>query len=416
MTATDQQPVDPQLIDPQLIDPQRIDPQPVDPQPDDPQLMDPQLIDPQLIDVVVIGAGQSGLSAAYHLRQRGIEFVVLDGGSTAGGAWHHRWPSLTLGRAHRLHDLPGLAVPASAPDTPAAVVVTDYFSSYEKTFDLPVRRPVRVSAVRDDGERLLVTTDDGSWAARAVINATGTWTRPFVPHYPGMESFAGRQLHTVDYRAAADFVGEHVVVVGGGASAVQLLLEIADVTTTTWVTRREPVWRDGPFDEDAGRHAVSLAAAAAREGRALPSVVSTTGLVRTAATEAARARGVLDRRPMFDRIEPDGVRWRDGEVRADVILWCTGFRPAVEHLAPLHLREPGGGIRLVGTRAAREPRLQLVGYGPSASTVGATRAGAAAVRDVARLLAMTTGPLPARLARQRPPGRRPAGEQARRGP
>jgi len=348
---------------------------------------DPHPTDAQVIDVVVIGAGQAGLSAAYHLRQRGIEFVVLDGGTTAGGAWHHRWPSLTLGRAHRLHELPGLPVPPSPPATPASVVVTDYFASYEEIFDLPVRRPVRVSAVRDDGERLLVLTDDGSWSARAVINATGTWTRPFVPHYPGIESFQGRQLHTVDYRAAADFAGKHVVVVGGGASAVQLLLEIAEVTTTTWVTRREPVWREGPFDEDAGRHAVALAAAAAREGRALPSIVSTTGLMRTPATEAARARGVLDRRPMFARIEPHGVSWADEYVAADVILWCTGFRPAVDHLAPLHLRKTGGGIQLVGTRAAREPRLHLVGYGPSASTIGATRAGAAAVRDVARLLA-----------------------------
>jgi cation diffusion facilitator CzcD-associated flavoprotein CzcO len=243
-----------------------------------------------------------------------------------------------------------------------------------------------VSAVRDDGERLLVETDSGSWSARAVINATGTWTRPFVPHYPGIETFAGRQLHTVDYRSAADFAGRHVVVVGGGASAVQLLLEVAAVTTTTWVTRRPPVWRDGPFDEDAGRHAVAVAAQAAAEGRVLPSIVSTTGLMRTPATEAARERGVLQRRPMFTRIEPDGVRWADEFVRADVILWCTGFRPAVEHLAPLQLREPGGGIRLVGTRAAREPRLHLVGYGPSASTIGATRAGAAAVRAIARLL------------------------------
>jgi hypothetical protein len=168
---------------------------------------------------------------------------------------------------------------------------------------------------------------------------------------------------------------------------VQLLLEVAQTTSTTWVTRRTPIWREGPFDQEAGRAAVAMATAAAEEGRVLPSIVSTTGLMRTAATEAARARGVLDRRPMFARIEPDGVRWPDGSFqRADVLLWCTGFRPAVDHLAPLHLREPGGGIRVLGTRAAREPRLQLVGYGGSASTIGATRAGAAAVRDIRRLL------------------------------
>jgi cation diffusion facilitator CzcD-associated flavoprotein CzcO len=340
------------------------------------------------VDVVVIGAGQAGLSSAYHLSRADLEFVVLDAGSTAGGAWHHRWPSLTLGHAHRIHDLPGMPLPPSAPDVPAAQVVTDYFAAYETEFDLPVRRPVHVTAVRDGADgRLDVETGSGTWSARAVINATGTWSRPFVPYYPGIDTFAGRQLHTADYRSAEEFAGRHVVVIGGGASAVQLLLEIAQTTSTTWVTRRTPIWRDGPFDQEAGRAAVAMATAAAEEGRVLPSIVSTTGLMRTPATEAARAQGVLERRSMFARIERDGVRWADGSFqRADVLLWCTGFRPAVDHLAPLRLREPGGGIRLVGTRAAREPRLHLVGYGGSASTIGATRAGAAAVREIRRLL------------------------------
>ena len=86
---------------------------------------------------------------------------------------------------------------------------------------------------------------------------------------------------------------------------------------------------------------------------------------------------------MFERITPHGVRWADGrEQHADVILWATGFRAVLDHLAPLRLRGPGGGIRMDGTRVATEPRLHLVGYGPSASTVGANRAGRAAVREL----------------------------------
>ncbi len=82
------------------------------------------------------------------------------------------------------------------------------------------------------------------------------------------------------------------------------------------------------------------------------------------------------------------MAWRDGrQVSADVILWATGFRAALDHLAPLRLREPGGGIRVEGTRAVADPRIHLVGYGPSASTIGANRAGRAAVRDIRRLLA-----------------------------
>ena len=338
------------------------------------------------VDVAVLGAGQAGLAAAYHLKRRGIDFVVLDAGATSGGAWRHRWPSLTLGRAHRIADLPGLPLGDAPADVPASVVVTDYFARYEETFEFPVRRPVRVNDVRSHSDgRLRIETDAGTWSARIVVNATGTWTRPFVPYYPGIETFAGRQLHTVDYSSAEDFAGRHVVVVGGGASAVQLLLEIAAVTSTTWVTRREPVWREGPFDEQAGRNAVAIAADAVREGRPLPSVVATTGLMRTPATEAARARGVLDRRPMFSEIEPDGVRWSDGQfVQADVLLWCTGFRPAVDHLAPLALREHGGGIRMDGTRAHRDARVHLIGYGPSASTVSGAHAAAEAVRAIAR--------------------------------
>src|SRR5690606_37997196 len=106
------------------------------------------------------------------------------------------------------------------------------------------------------------------------------------------------------------------------------------------------------------------------------------------ALRAAAERGALDRRPMFERVEPDGVRWADGTFqRADVILWTTGFRAQLDHLAPLRLRGRGGGIVMAGTRPAAEARVPLIGYGPSSSTVGANRAGRDAVREVEALLA-----------------------------
>ncbi|MGY1774184.1 NAD(P)-binding domain-containing protein [Blastococcus sp. SYSU D00813] len=342
------------------------------------------------VDVVVVGGGQGGLSTAYHLARLGFPresgFVVLDADEGAGGAWRHRWPSLTVGTTHRVHDLPGLAFPGRG-EQPAAEAVPAYFAEYERRFALPVHRPVQVTAVRRDGEGFRVETPAGDWSARAVVNATGTWTRPFVPRYPGQDTFRGRQLHTVDYRSAAEFAGQSVVVVGGGASALQLLGEISEVARTTWVTRRPPVWREGPFDEAAGREAVARVAAAVREGRSPGSVVGNTGLVVTPWIAAARDRGALERLPVFDRITPDGVAWDDGRsVRADAILWATGFRAAVAHLAPLHLRAPGGAIPVDGTRVVGEPRLHLVGYGPTASTIGANRGGRAAAVDLAREL------------------------------
>jgi cation diffusion facilitator CzcD-associated flavoprotein CzcO len=352
------------------------------------------------VDVVVIGAGQAGLSTAWGLVRQGFAretgFVVLDADERPGGAWQHRWPSLTLESTHRVHDLPGL--PFAPGDDAIAVrdAVPTYFAAYERAFDLPVHRPVRVSAITRTGDgRYLVTTDDGSWTARAVVNATGTWTRPFVPRYPGQELFRGRQLHTVDYDGPEEFRGQHVVVVGGGASATQLLGEISRVAGTTWVTRRPPVWREGGFGEAEGREVVAKVAAAVREGRRPGSVVGLTGLITSTPYIAdALDRGVLDRQPMFDRIVEDGVVWEDGRfVRADAILWATGFRAAVGHLATLHLRGTGGGIRMDGTHVAGEPTLHLVGYGPSASTIGANRAGRSAARSLRRLL-LDPGELP----------------------
>jgi thioredoxin reductase len=340
------------------------------------------------IDTVVIGGGQAGLSTAYFLRKFGIEYVVLDHSPAAGGAWQFRWPSLTLSTAHRVHDLPGMPLGEQDTSRPAAEVVSEYFARYERTFQLNVRRPVHVAAVRDSGDRLVVESSAEVWLAHTVVNATGTWDKPFVPYYPGRETFRGWQLHSSAYPGADAFAGKHVVVVGGGASATQQLAEISQVTTTTWVTRRPPEFRAaGAFTEEWGRRVEAAVAANTARGGPPRSVVSYTGLGLTPEVEAARKRGALDRLPMFDRITPDGVAWDDGRfVRADVILWATGFRPAVDHLAPLKLREPAGGIAVVNTRAVREPRLFLVGYGPSASTIGAARAGRVAATGVRDLL------------------------------
>ena len=341
------------------------------------------------VNAVVIGAGQAGLSASYFLRHYGVEHVVLDGAPGPGGAWQHRWPSLRLGKVHGIHDLPDM--PFGQPDDsrPASEVVAEYFAAFERANALPVQRPVRVTAVRENGDgRLFVVTDRGDWVARAVVNATGTWERPFWPYYPGQRTFQGRQLHTADYQGPAEMAGKRVVVVGGGASGTQALAEISLVAAdTTWVTRRPPVWREGPFREQDGRAAVALVDERVRAGLPPVSVVGVTGLGVTPDVAEARERGVLERLPMFDRVVPDGVEWADGRhVRADVILWATGFRAALDHLAPLHLRTPGGGILMDGTRVVPDPRVHLVGYGPSASTVGATRAGRAAAREIRELL------------------------------
>lgn len=353
------------------------------------------------VDIVVIGAGQAGLSSAYHLRRLGLEpdrdVVTLDRYAGPGGAWQHRWPSLTLATTNRVHDLPGLKFEdvvdvGAAGQVRASTAVPQYYAAYEDAFDLRVHRPVEVSVVCDRGERLRVETDRGIFSARGIVNATGTWETPYIPDYPGRDRFRGEQLHTRDYRSAEAFAGKHVIVVGAGISALQLLGEISRVTTTTWVTRRAPEFREGSFTPEDGRKAVALVEERVRRGLPAASVVSVTGIPLTPAIRELQERGVLARRPMFDEITESGVRWVDGtETRADVILWCTGFRSSLDHLAPLQLREDSGGIVMTGrlaTQVAKDPRIHLVGYGPSASTIGANRAGAAAARELAEHLGL----------------------------
>ncbi|MFE6968394.1 FAD-dependent oxidoreductase [Isoptericola sp. NPDC057653] len=357
---------------------------------------------PQAADVVVVGAGQAGLSAAYHLRRRGFvpadgatagarTFLVLDAEDGPGGAWRHRWRSLRMSTVNGIHDLPGIEQPDVEPEAASVDVLPAYFGDYERELALPVVRPVRVRRVEEarDGSLLVRWEGEGrtgTVVARALVNATGTWSKPFWPAYPGQETFRGRQLHTADYVRAEDFAGQRVAVVGGGISAVQLLEEVSHVAQTFWFTRREPVWRDS-FDSGDGARAVAMVADRVREGLPPLSVVSVTGLIKSPVLLAAEERGVLRRRPMFTRVAPDGVVLPDGDLLpVDVIFWNTGFRAALDHLRPLHLRTAGGGIRMDGTQVDGEPRVHLIGYGPSASTVGANRAGRDAVVRIVRYL------------------------------
>lgn len=346
------------------------------------------------VDIVVIGAGQAGLSAAYYLQKAGLAagsgFVVLDDELAAGGAWQHRWDSLTLSNVNGINDLPEMAfadaVNKKDKALQANIAVPIYYEAYEKAFDLPIIRPVKVQEVSERNGRFYVRTNGLQFSARGIINATGTWKTPNLPKYDGADKFQGKQLHTVDYRSADDFIGKHVLVVGAGISAVQLLGELSAVTRTTWVSRRSPDFRRQEFTEELGRKAVELVDRRVREGLPAQSVVSVTGLPITPAIDMMLAQGVLDWNPMFEQITSRGVRWADGtELAVDVIFWNTGFRHNIDHLKPLNLVNTLGGIKMSGrlaTQVAADPRIHLIGYGPSASTIGANRAGRAAAKEL----------------------------------
>jgi cation diffusion facilitator CzcD-associated flavoprotein CzcO len=349
--------------------------------------------------VVIIGAGQAGLSVAYHLQRMGLRtggdgVAILDRGPAEGGAWQHRWAALRLGTAHRVNDLPGMREMGLSFDTadrgrPARDVVREYYRRYEQFYGLHVQRPVTVTAVSDDGPTLAVRHSRGAHRALAVVNATGTWGAPYLPYYPGVRRFAGVQAHTATYRSAEDFRGLRVLVVGGGTSAIGFLLELEGVAERTiWSTRRpvDYLERD-ELDLESALSAVAAQDAAARAGEELPSIVSGTGVPRTERIAAGIDRGLLVSRGPFAGLKEHAVVWPDGsQDEIDAILWATGFRPEVRHLASLGLRERAGGIAVTMGVSERDPRLFFAGYGPQASTIGANRAGRVIARQVFRLV------------------------------
>lgn len=383
---------------------------------------------PTTYDALIIGAGQAGLAAAHELIHRGLkpgkDCVILDANPHPGGAWQNRWDSLTLGKTHKIANLPQMKLDPPDPDTPASQAVGNYYGEYEEKFDLQVIRPVRIIQVRSlvsgskDSPLEAIAENGQRWVAKYVLNATGTWENPYVPYISGAKNFRGQQLHTVDYTKAEDFAGKHVVVIGGGLSAVQFLLELEPVTTTTWATRRPPSFSPHHESEKWGR-AIEVAVRSQTRAAAQPrSVVGNTGIPQRVAYVEGVKRGLLVSRGMFNKITEDSVIFNDPhtamvngvgpfadleleipeswkpyplgtELNADVLFWNTGFRPTLRHLAPLKLHNgmKNRGIPMLDeVSPVADPRVFLVGYASTASTIGANRAGRLAGRSVAEKL------------------------------
>lgn len=324
------------------------------------------------VRALVIGGGQAGLATAFYLRRRGIEHVVLDDQERPGGAWLHTWASLRLFSPAAYSSLPGWRMPPAAGEGyPDAGHVIDYLTRYEERYDIPVRRRERVLAVdRSDGG-YRVRTSQGVWHAEVVLNTTGTWSRPFVPSYPEAGTFAGAQLHSAQYRSPQRYTGQRVIVVGGANSGAQIAADLAGHADVTWCTTHPPRFLP---DEVDGRELFRVATLRARgEGEGVGGLGD---IVAVPPVRAARDAGHLRRVPMFERFTHGGVAWADGTTRpVDTVIWCTGFRPALSHLAPLSLRRHDGLPTTDGPHAIGDPTLAFVGYGDWCGLASATLIG-----------------------------------------
>src|SRR5690606_23577290 len=118
-------------------------------------------VNSQTFDAIVIGAGQAGLAAGWHLRQQGLDFLILDEQQRPGGNWHNYYDSLKLFSPAAYSSLPGMAFPGEAKHYPLRHEVVRYLEDYAKRFQLPIRPNTRVSAVRRDEAGFSVDSADG---------------------------------------------------------------------------------------------------------------------------------------------------------------------------------------------------------------------------------------------------------------
>lgn len=345
-------------------------------------------------DVIVIGGGQSALATGYYLRRTSLRYLILDKEEAPGGAWQHAWDSLTLFSPALWCSLPGVIMPGGKEHYPRKQDAVAYLEAYEKRYQLPVVRPVAVQHVHKEDGLFVVETNGDTYYAKAVVSATGSYHSPVIPSIPDRNVFKGKVLHSAEYQQPAAFSNKRVAIIGEGNSGAQILAELSKVTDTLWITRHAPEFLPDHVD---GKYLFDVATQlyeAERSGKPIqpPSLGH---IVMVPAVKEARERGVYEHwLPPFDSFTSDGIAWNDGHTeQVDVVIFCTGFKPALAHLTPIF---NGDKITIKGTRALAVEGLWLVGYGSwtgfaSATIIGVGRTAKRTVEEISAFIQQ--GPL-----------------------
>ena len=287
---------------------------------------------------LIIGAGQAGLAAAYHLSKRGLPFLVVDADQRIGDHWRNHWDSLRLFSPAAVDGLPGMAFPAKADDFPTGRAMGDYLEMYARRFDLPVMSGTVVERVRPGTDRgFEVEAGETIFVADHVVIATGAFRRPQVPGLALALDPEIRQLHSSEYRNPSQLREGPVLVVGLSHSGADIAVDVAK-THRTYVsgkaagefpikvtdTRRSLIgWfivrllatRLFTLGTPIGRR---MAPHVRHGGAPLLRVRSRDLVAAGVIRHDARTTGVIDGKPML----------QDGSV-LDVtnVIWATGFRP-----------------------------------------------------------------------------------------
>lgn len=320
----------------------------------------------QQLDAVVIGAGQAGLAAGYHLAKTRLQFEILEADPRVGDIWRRRWDSLRLFTPAQHDGLPGLPFPGARNTFPGKEDFAAYLESYAARFGLPVRTGVRVTGVRRAGAGFAVDTAAGTVRAHHVIVATGANALPRLPDAAAGLDPAIRQLHSSQYRSPADIPDGDVLVVGAGTSGSEIALELSASRRVLLAGRPTPHIPD-PLLRYAGdvywrfiHHVLTLRTPIGRRvavgfhQRGAPLVrISAKDLDRAGVIRVPRLTGTAGGQPTFDGRQ---FRRRHGRRRQ---LRRRADRHLGDRLPPrpgMDRRTAAGGVGVAGNEQGRRHR------------------------------------------------------------
>ncbi len=202
----------------------------------------------------VIGAGSSGLAAARNFLAEGFTVQVFEQEDDLGGNWNYGKPGARVYRStHTISSKPGteypdFPMPREFPDYPHHSQILAYLRDYATRFGLleciRFGTPVKRLAPTDAEDP--ATTWDVEIAAGtthrfdAVVIANGHHVAPRVPQYPGR--FTGETIHSAEYRSPEIFPGKRVLVIGGGNSGCDIVVEAAQFADHAWHSTRRGYW------------------------------------------------------------------------------------------------------------------------------------------------------------------------------